>query len=135
MAEAAIFVRTGFAQPATWHALFPLVFYDGPGTNATDWSSHNYTVCAAETAPGHSDGCDEKYRSWLRSPTHFLQGFCEFHCWCTLAVLARFGRLETILLSHSITLADADLSAFDVFCVSSGDANCAASTRRLCAAA
>ena len=80
-------MRTGFAQPATWHALFPLVFYDGPGTNATDWSSHNHTVCAAETTPGHSDGCDEKYRSWLRSPTHFLQGFCEFHCWCTLAVV------------------------------------------------
>lgn len=92
-----------FLMPQSWHMLTPCVFYDGPGRNATDWQSHNFSICVEEKV-----GCDEKYRAWERNPVHILQGFCTYHTWY------------------------ADLDAVSVYCGSTTERGCAAAFRLAC---
>jgi hypothetical protein len=92
-----------FLEPPSWHKLTPLVFYDGPGGNATDWHSHNFSICNDENA-----GCDEKYRAWVRNPVHILAGFCHWHSWY------------------------ADLDAVGVYCGSTTEHDCGAAFRLAC---
>ena len=92
-----------FLEPPSWHKLTPLVFYDGPGGNATDWHSHNFTICNLENA-----GCDAKYQAWGRNPLHVLTGFCQWHSWYV------------------------DLDAVGVFCGSTTERGCGAAFRMAC---
>ena len=66
---AAIRSCSGAAIVAQAHTL---VFYDGPGGNATDWHSHNFTICNLENA-----GCDAKYKPGGETRSMFLQDFAS----------------------------------------------------------